>query len=174
MSRSSPCGILSRVKVKWPAHMRSLLLPSKLRCRILCDARFAVEHIDKTTQLQTYRLPWPFAPREYLVRCTDKPGSSGHEAHCTSIDGHPGAPERSDRVRGLTETIWRFKEERDGQTSVHLETIVDPRGGLPTWVVRCPIRLCLRALPTHATLFRSLYGRSIRLARAPPSPSFAP
>jgi hypothetical protein len=94
-----------------------------------------VEHIDKTVQRQVYRLPWPFASREYLVRCTDARHKSGHEAHCASIDGHERAPERSDVVRGRSETIWRFTEEGDGLTSIHLETLVDPRGGLPSWVV---------------------------------------
>ena len=38
-------------------------------------------------------------------------------------------------MRGRSETIWRFTTERDGQTSIHLETLVDPRGNVPTWVV---------------------------------------
>ena len=95
-----------------------------------------VFHIDKAIQLQTYRLPWPFASREYLVRCEDvRRGKAALEAHCRSIDDHPSAPLRPDRVRGRSETVWRFVEEKDGQTSIHLETLVDPKGGLPTWVV---------------------------------------
>lgn len=58
-----------------------------------------IKHIDKAVQLQTYQLPWPFASREYLVRCTDRSSKKGHEAHCASIEAHPGAPERPDRVR---------------------------------------------------------------------------
>ena len=30
-----------------------------------------VRHLDGRIQLQTYRLPWPFASREYLVQCED-------------------------------------------------------------------------------------------------------
>lgn len=95
-----------------------------------------VLHIDRAIQLQTYRLPWPFVSREYLVRCEDvRMGNRGLEAHCASIDDHPSAPLRSDRVRGRSETVWRFSEDKDGTSSIHLETLVDPRGGLPTWIV---------------------------------------
>lgn len=95
------------------------------------------QHLDRSVQLQTYRLPWPFASREYLVRCeASRYSKSGHQATCTSIEDHPSAPPtRSDHVRGVSETVWRFVEERDGQTSIHLETHVDPRGALPSWVV---------------------------------------
>lgn len=95
-----------------------------------------VMHLDKAVQLQTYSLPWPFSAREYLVRCDDvRGGKAALQAHCRSIDGHPSAPERADRVRGRSETVWRFTEDNDGQTSIHLETLVDPKGGLPTWLV---------------------------------------
>jgi hypothetical protein len=95
-----------------------------------------VRHLDNAVQLQTYRLPWPFSAREYLVRCEDvRHGKAALEAHCRSIDGHPSAPERPDRVRGRSETVWRFTEDNDGHSSIHLETLVDPKGGLPTWVV---------------------------------------
>ena len=75
------------------------------------------------------------------MRCEDRQGSgrggkAALEAHCWSIDDHSQAPLRPDRVRGRSETVWRFVEEKGGQeTSIHLETLVDPRGGLPTWVV---------------------------------------
>ena len=94
-----------------------------------------VQRLDRAIQLQVYRMPWPFASREYLVRCEDSTLKSGHLAKCSSIDAHPAAPLRSDRVRGRSETVWRFITERNGQTSIHLETFVDPRGGLPAWVV---------------------------------------
>ena len=62
------------------------------------------------TQLQTYRLPWPFASREYLVRCVDVPqGKTSHQAHCSSIDDHPSAPVRPDRVRGRAELVRRAR-----------------------------------------------------------------
>ena len=35
----------------------------------------------------------------------------------------------------FSEMINKFMAEKDGQTSIHLETLVDPKGGLPTWVV---------------------------------------
>ena len=106
------------------------------RLSLVADAG-EVQHLDRSgrVMLQTYRMPWPFASREYLVRCEEQKVARGHQAHCASIDAHPSAPLRSDRVRGVSETIWRFVEENDGQTSIHLETLVDPRGGLPTWVV---------------------------------------
>ena len=96
-----------------------------------------VQHLDENTQLQTYRMPWPFTVREYLVRCEQSkpPGAKGLQAHCSSIDDHPDAPLRSDRVRGHSETIWRFTPDRDGASSIHLETIVDPRGSLPVKIV---------------------------------------
>ena len=98
-----------------------------------------VQHLDRAAHvmLQIYSMPWPFASREYLVRCEEKKfgNGGGHQAYCASIDAHPSAPLRSDRVRGVSETVWRFVEEKDGHTSIHLETLVDPRGGLPTWVV---------------------------------------
>ena len=96
-----------------------------------------VQHLDENTQLQTYRMPWPFAVREYLVRCEQSkpPGAKGLQTHCSSIDDHPAAPLRSDRVRGHSETIWRFTPDRDGASSIHLETIVDPRGSLPVKIV---------------------------------------
>ena len=115
-----------------------------------------VLHLDKTVQLQTYRLPWPFASREYLVRCSDvRQGKSVLEAHCASIDEHPSAPLRSDRVRGRSETVWRFTEDKEGETSIHLETLVDPRGGLPSWVVdkagKSAAVKIVRALIHHTT-----------------------
>jgi hypothetical protein len=93
-----------------------------------------VTRLEDAIQLQTYRMPWPFSSREYLVRCTDHAKKDWHEAHCSSIDDHPRAPERPDRVRGVSETVWRFSEGKDGLTSIHLETLVDPRGVLPSWV----------------------------------------
>ena len=59
------------------------------------------------------------------------------------------APPRRDVVRGRSETVWRFTEERDGHTHIHLETLVDPRGGLPTWV-RALTRRHPRRRPTRA------------------------
>jgi len=94
-----------------------------------------VTYIDQKTQLQTYALPWPFLPRDYLVRCTDKKDKSGHTAHCASVDPDVRAPEREGAVRGHSETIWRFRQEADGTSSIHLETLVDPRGRLPAWLV---------------------------------------
>lgn len=94
-----------------------------------------VRHFDAGAQVQTYPLPWPFASREYLVRCTNEKTKGVHVARCTPLDLHPSAPVRSDRVRGRSETIWRFSSERDGSSTIHLETLVDPRGGLPSWVV---------------------------------------
>lgn len=115
-----------------------------------------VHHIDSSIQLQTYRLPWPFSSREYLVRCRGNAHKSGHQAHCASIDGHPSAPLRSDRVRGHSETIWRFTADGDGQTSIHLETLVDPRGNVPTWVVdklgKSAAVTIVRSLIKHASL----------------------
>ena len=70
-----------------------------------------VQHFASGEQLQTYKLPWPFAPREYLVRCSEsKVARSGFQAACAPIDGHPKAPPRTDRVRGKSETIWRDRE----------------------------------------------------------------
>lgn len=86
-------------------------------------------------QLQRYPLPWPFLPRDYLVRCIDRSDRKGHTAHCSSVEGDARVPEREGAVRGHTETIWRFQEEKDGLTSIHLETLVDPRGRLPAWLV---------------------------------------
>ena len=95
-----------------------------------------VQHFASGEQLQTYKLPWPFAPREYLVRCSEsKVARSGFQAACAPIDGHPKAPPRTDRVRGKSETIWRFTEQSDGQTEIVLETLVDPGGVLPVWLV---------------------------------------
>ena len=38
-----------------------------------------VHHLGTSVQLQTYRMPWPFASREYLVRCEDvRQGKQGH------------------------------------------------------------------------------------------------
>jgi hypothetical protein len=94
-----------------------------------------VQHIDKGIQLQTYALPWPFMPRDYLVRCSDRTDKHGHTAYCASLEDHKRAPERKEYVRGHSETIWRFSEDPDGGTSIHLETLVDPRGRLPAWVI---------------------------------------
>lgn len=85
-------------------------------------------------QLQSYKFPWPFVPREYLVRCTDqKLDGNGFRSHCVSVDGHPKAPLRDDRVRGMSETLWQFTPlagEPD-RTAILFEGIVDPRGNLP-------------------------------------------
>lgn len=94
-----------------------------------------VTHIKDNVQLQTYRLPWPFMPRDYLVRCTDRVDKAGHTAHCASLESDHLAPEREGAVRGKSETIWRFRAEPDGATSIHLETLVDPRGMLPAWLI---------------------------------------
>jgi len=115
-----------------------------------------VVHLDKAIQLQTYRLPWPFASREYLVRCEDRAASKGtHQAHCSSVEAHPNAPLRPDRVRGKTETVWRFSEEKDGHTAIHLETLVDPKGALPKWLVDKSGRMAavkiVRALIKHTS-----------------------
>mmetsp|Transcript_30990 Transcript_30990/g.51365 ORF Transcript_30990/g.51365 Transcript_30990/m.51365 type:complete len:259 (-) Transcript_30990:113-889(-) len=94
-----------------------------------------VKHLDKTVNLQTYQLPWPFQSREYLVRCEANTRGKLHATYCASIDAHPEAPLRADRVRGHSETVWRFTAEGNDQTSIHLETLVDPRGKVPVWVV---------------------------------------
>jgi len=89
-------------------------------------------------QLQSYKFPWPFVPREYLVRCTDqKLDGSGFRSHCASVDGHPKAPKRDDRVRGMSETLWQFTPlagEPD-KTVILFEGIVDPRGNIPKRVI---------------------------------------
>lgn len=106
----------------------------------LASSQFAgdVKQIDDDVMLQTYGLPWPFMPRDYLVRCTDRVDKTGHTARCASVESEEyskRAPEREGAVRGHTETVWRFKAESDGFTSIVLETFVDPRGRLPAWLV---------------------------------------
>lgn len=89
-------------------------------------------------QLQTYKFPWPFVPREYLVQCTDqKLDGHGFLSHCASIEGHPKAPLRDDRVRGMSETLWQFTPLAGdpGRTVILFEGIVDPRGNVPKRVV---------------------------------------
>jgi hypothetical protein len=95
-------------------------------------------------QLQTYSSPWPFASREYLVRCTDaKLVEDGHATHCLSSPTHPEAPMRSDRVRGESETKWVFTALPGDRTSIHFEGLIDPNGppgkkgsgGLPKWAI---------------------------------------
>jgi len=135
--RSSPAVVKVLARCRLP--VRSLLdtFQSKNE-EILAEwNQFAgeVTYIDKTVQLQTYSLPWPFMPRDYLVRCTDRVDKAGHTAHCSSVESDARAPEREGAVRGRSETVWRFREEKDGMTSIHLETLVDPRGRLPAWLV---------------------------------------
>jgi hypothetical protein len=138
MARPAVVKVLARAKVPVRALLDTFLSQDQRVVNEWNPFTGDVLHIDKATQLQTYRMPWPFASREYLVRCVDasqRGRTRDYLAHCASIDEHPSAPLRTDRVRGSSETVWRFTEHKDGETSIHLETLVDPKGGLPKWVV---------------------------------------
>jgi len=93
------------------------------------------------TQVQTYKLPWPFLQREYIVKCESivLPRDQGHQTHCVPQHEHKEVPFLHDRVRGASETLWSFTSERgkDGRlyTRITFEGIVDPRGRLPKWIV---------------------------------------
>ena len=100
----------------------------------------SIDHLGGGMQLQTYSSPWPFAWREYLVHCEDEDlEGGGHASHCrSSEEGHPAAPLRDDRVRGTSETLWRIapsKEAPQHSTTIHVESLVDPGGGVPKWLV---------------------------------------
>jgi len=100
-----------------------------------------VLQLGEATQLQTYKLPWPFMARDYIVTCKNVKSSHDQRqrTHCVPRDTHPAVPPRTDRVRGASETLWQFAPERgaDGRvrTRIAFEGIVDPRGRLPKWVV---------------------------------------
>ena len=130
-----------------------------------------VEHIDRETQLQTYRLPWPFMPRDYLVRCIDRRDKRGHTAHCASVDSDSRVPERDGAVRGHSETVWRFVEEADGGSSIHLETLVDPRGRLPAWLVDKAGKLA--SVSVVRALVKATYSRVSRASDMRESGAFA-
>jgi hypothetical protein len=98
-----------------------------------------VAHHEGGVQLQTYRFPWPLVTREYLVRCVSEPieGAQGFRSYCASIDSHPKAPLRADRVRGSSETLWQMTpaEGEPNRTTILFEGSVDPRGSVPTRLV---------------------------------------
>jgi len=101
-----------------------------------------VQRLSGGYQQQIYKLPWPFLKREYVVRCEDtKPRGrhGGHRTHCVSTPTHPSAPEKADRVRGSSETLWVFTQSTTAEgvqrTHIHFEGIVDPKGRLPRSVV---------------------------------------
>lgn len=99
-----------------------------------------VEHLGGNVQLQTYQLPWPFTPREYLMHCLDEPfGGSGHRTRCVPVaGGHKKAPERRDRVRGSSETLWQMSPASSDprrRADLYFRGQVDPGGALPKWLV---------------------------------------
>jgi hypothetical protein len=135
-ARPAVLKILARARVPVEEIMETFKDPSPETVREWNPFAGEVTHLSKDVQLQTYSMPWPFVSREYLVRCEEsRPDSKGLQAHCRSINEHPSAPLRDDRVRGHSETVWRFTSHKNGETSIHMETIIDPRGGVPAWVV---------------------------------------
>ena len=63
----------------------------------------------------------------------------GQRTHCKPHATHQDVPERTDRVRGASETTWSFEPEvgSDGRqrTRITFEGIVDPKGRLPKSVI---------------------------------------
>ena len=135
-----------------------------------------VVHLDKAIQLQTHRLPWPFASREWrMVRRRGPRRVQGHAPGALLVGrGRLNAPLRPDRVRGKTETVWRFSEEKDGHTAIHLETLVDPKGALPKWLVDKSGRMAavkiVRALIKHTSerYKQGLDKMKVAVTRRPP------
>lgn len=96
-----------------------------------------VRKLSGSTQLQTYKFPWPLASREYLVECSEQAlRGQGFRTHCAPTE-HPKAPRRADRVRGMSETLWQFTPAAaDPQrTTILFEGLVDPKGNVPKWMV---------------------------------------
>mmetsp|Transcript_22617 Transcript_22617/g.46086 ORF Transcript_22617/g.46086 Transcript_22617/m.46086 type:complete len:265 (+) Transcript_22617:29-823(+) len=96
-----------------------------------------VKRLSASTQLQTYKFPWPLASREYVVDCREQAlRGQGFRTHCVPME-HPNAPRRSDRVRGMSETLWQFTPVADDpqRTTILFEGLVDPKGNVPKWLV---------------------------------------
>ena len=96
-----------------------------------------VKKLSDTTQLQTYKMPWPMVDREYVVDCAEQSlRGNGFRMHCAPTE-HPKAPRRADRVRGMSETLWQFTPATDDpqRTTILFEGLVDPRGNVPKWMV---------------------------------------
>uniref|UniRef100_A0A7S0L9Y4 START domain-containing protein n=1 Tax=Coccolithus braarudii TaxID=221442 RepID=A0A7S0L9Y4_9EUKA len=105
------------------------------------DYMGTVRHLGNNVQLQTYKLPWPFTAREYLMRCSDDDlqGGRGHRTRCVPVEGgHPQAPLRNDRVRGSCETLWQISPsatDSKRRSDLYFRGHVDPGGALPKWIV---------------------------------------
>lgn len=92
---------------------------------------------DVRVEYQLYDMPWPIWDREFVLERTDTFDATKKMVRITYKSvAHADFPEHPERVRGEDYgSFWEFTALPGGRTRIVIEVFIDPKGGLPAWLV---------------------------------------
>jgi len=107
--------------------------------QLLTESTWLRQIADNEVILYTrYDSPWPLQDRDYVLhrRIEVDPEARTVTSRLRSIED-PAMPVQECCIRGIAErTEWRFTDLGGGRTRVQVEVVTDPRGSIPSSLVR--------------------------------------